>query len=137
MYRAPPPPPPPADPRESIKAAGQLQLGIAAFTAITFLIYFLKLALWHPDPNLPPEVGQWRGPVLWWTFAGGGAFTLVTGAWAALNWAGLKKTKRWARLSSLAFAMMTIFTCCYGPFGGFLLYLLLKREVKTFFDQNG
>jgi hypothetical protein len=61
-------------------------------------------------------------------------YVLVFGAWGVLNAWGLGKKKKVARWSSIAFAAATMATCCAWPFGGFLLYMMLRRDVKAYFD---
>lgn len=136
MYRA-PTPPPPVDPRETarepIKTAAGLQLGIAGLTFVSFTIYTLRFAFgWHAPGAEAEEV---RKAILLYGTLGGGAVTLLLAAWGGLNFWGLRRMHVWARYSSIAFAGVTLAMCCFFPFSGFLLYLLLRADVKASFEK--
>ena len=127
-------PPPPPDPREAarqaVKNCAGIQIGIAVLHVITFTMLTLQFAFYKPPAefHVPPElVSEWRTTAL----IAATAYVVLFGAWGLLNAWGLGKRSKLARLSSLAFALATVMTCCSAPFGGFLLYLLLRRDVKT------
>ena len=137
MYRQNTPPAPP-DPREvarqAVKTCATMQLAIAAMNLVTLVllvpyVWFYKLPEpFHVAADVQHEV---RGYAL----GGAIAYVVILAAWGGLNAWGLKKRSKLARFSSLAFAMAIVTTCCAAPFGGFLLYYLLRRDVKEYFDS--
>lgn len=137
MYRENAPPPPP-DPRiaaeQAVKNCAQLQLAIAAMNLVsavllipTFLSYKLPEPF-HVDAGLQQQVRSYA-------FAGAFVYVAIFAVWGAVNAWGLKKRSKLARISSLGFALAIVMTCCAAPFGGFLLYLLFRRDVKEYFDS--
>jgi hypothetical protein len=137
MYRQNAPPPPP-DPREAARQAtkncAQMQVGVAILHVISFALLLLQFSFYKPPPQfqVPIEIVQeWRLTAL----LAGVSYVLVFGTWGILNAWGLGKRSRAARWSSIAFAAATMATCCAWPFGGFLLYMLLRRDVKSYFDE--
>jgi hypothetical protein len=136
MYRENAPPPPP-DPmvaaRQAVKNCAQLQIGVAVLHVITLILLALQFSFYKPPPalNVPSDVvAEWRVTGL----VCGVVYVLVFGAWGIINAWGLGKRNKAARWSSIAFAAATMATCCAWPFGGFLLYMMLKRDVKAYFD---
>lgn len=136
MYRqnvAPPQATPIDVTRQAVKSCAHIQIGVAVMNAIgltmlTVQFFFYKLP---PAFNVPPEtVHEWR---LTGMLVGVG-YVLVFGAWGLLNAWALGKRSKAARWSSLAFAAGSIMSCYAWPFGAFLLYMLLRRDVKAYFD---
>ena len=136
MYRQNTPPTPP-DPtevaRQAVKNCAMIQIGIAVLHVITLLLLVLQFSFYKApaELNIPADVvNEWRTTGL----LAATAYTLLFGGWGAINAWGLGKRSKVARFSSLAFALATVMTCCSAPFGGFLLYMLLRRDVKAYFD---
>ena len=136
MYReiAPPPAPDPKEAaRQAVKNCAMIQIGIAVLHVITLLMLVLQFSFYKPPAefHVPTElVSEWRTT----GFIVATAYVALFGAWGVLNAWGLGKRSKIARWSSLAFALATVMTCCSAPFGGFLLYMLLRRDVKSYFD---
>ena len=136
MYRenvAPPPPPPVDVTRQAVKSCAQIQIGIAVTNVIGLTFATLQLFFYRPPAALDISVEtmhEWRSTA----FAIALTYVLVTGTWAALNAWALGKRSKAARWSSLGFAFASIVSCYAWPFGGFLLYTLLRRDVKAYFD---
>jgi hypothetical protein len=136
MYRenvAPTPTPPVDVTRQAVKSCAQIQIGIAVTNVIGLTLATVQLFFFRPPPALqiPLEtVKEWRSTA----FAVGLTYVLVIGAWAAVNAWALGKRSKPARWSSLGFAFASITSCYAWPFGAFLLYTLLRRDVKAYFD---
>jgi hypothetical protein len=136
MYRenvAPPPPDPLEAGRQAVKNCAMMQLGLAALHTVTLLLLVVQFSVYKPPAalNVPPELfHEWR----WYALLAGVAYVLVFGGWGALNAWGLGKKSKIARWSSAAYALATVMTCCAAPIGGFLLYLLLRRDVAEYFE---
>jgi hypothetical protein len=136
MYRenvAPPPPDPREAGRQTVKNCAMMQLGLAALHTVTLLVLVLQFSIYKPPAALeiPPELfREWRMVLL----LAGVAYVVVFGGWGALNAWGLGKRSKVARWSSVAYALATVMTCCASPIGGFLLYMLLRRDVTEYFE---
>jgi hypothetical protein len=136
MYRenvAPPPPDPREAGRQTVKNCAMMQLGLAALHTVTLLLLVVQFAVYKPPAELhiPSEVfHEWRLGLL----LAAVAYVLVFGGWGAVNAWGLGKKSKVARWSSVAYALATVMTCCAAPIGGFLLYLLLRRDVAEYFE---
>jgi hypothetical protein len=136
MYRqnvAPPPPDPRDAARQAVKNCAHIQIGVAVMHVVTLVLLILQFSFYKPPANLNISadlIGEWR---LTAVLVGIGYVTIF-GAWGALNAWGLGKRSKAARWSSIGFAAATMATCCAWPFGGFLLYMLLRRDVKGFFE---
>jgi hypothetical protein len=136
MYRENAPPPAP-DPREAARQAVtncvHIQLGVAALNAVTFVLLTIQFAFYRlpAQLNVPLEA---QHEVRAYVLAAAVAYVVVFGAWAGLNAWGLRRRSKLARWSSIGFAAATMATCCATIFGGFLLYQLLRRDVKSYFD---
>lgn len=136
MYRqnVGPAPAPPVDvTRQAVKSCAQIQIGVAVMNAIGLTLMTVQFFFYRPPPafNVSLEtMHEWRATGM----AIGIAYVVVFGAWAILNAWGLGKRSKAARWSSLAFAAGSIMSCYAWPFGGFLLYMLLRRDVKAYFD---
>jgi hypothetical protein len=136
MYRqnaAPPPPDPKEVARQAVKNCAMIQVGIAVLHVVTLSLIASRVGFFKLPANtgIPTELfNEWRTTAL----LAAVAYVVVFGAWAALNAWGLGKRSRVARWSSIAFAIATVVTCCSWPFGGFLLFMLLKKDVKAYFD---
>jgi hypothetical protein len=135
MYRenvAPPPPDPREAGRQAVKNCAMMQLGLAGLHTVTLLLLVVQFAVYKPPAalNIPPEVfHEWRLVMLLAAIA----YVVVFGGWGALNAWGLGKKSKVARWSSVVYALATVMTCCAAPIGGFLLYLLLRRDVAEYF----
>jgi hypothetical protein len=125
--------PVPADAtKQAVKNVAMIQLGIVALNFITLLPVVLRLGFTKaPSAGMPNELfREWStGMVL-----GVLAYVVIFGAWGGLNAWGLGKRSKVARWSSILFSAATIATCCAAPVGGFLLYMLLRKDVKGYFD---
>lgn len=136
MYRenvAPPPPDPREAGRQTVKNCAMMQLGLAALHTVTLLVLVLQFSIYKPPAALeiPPELfREWRMVLL----LAAVAYVVVFGGWGALNAWGLGKRSKVARWSSVAYALATVMTCCASPIGGFLLYMLLRRDVTEYFE---
>ena len=138
MYRENDPPPPP-DPleagRKATKTCAQMQVGLAIMNLLTFVLLTIQFSVYKPPPllNVPPEsLHEWRVTAL----LCGIAYVVLFGGWGLLNAWGLRKRSKLARWSSIAYAAAIMATCCAWPIGGFLLYMLLRRDMKTYFDER-
>ena len=60
-------------------------------------------------------------------------WSVVGLVWAPLNAYGLWKLRPWARTSTMAYWIMSIFSCCCSPFGLYGLITLLRADVKALF----
>jgi len=119
--------------RQAVKNCAHIQIGVAVMNAIGLTMLTVQFFFYKPPPafNIPLEtIHEWR---LTGMLVGVG-YVLVFGAWGLLNAWGLGKRSKAARWSSLAFAAASIVSCYAWPFGGFLLYMLLRRDVKAYFD---
>ena len=121
--------------RQAVKSCAQIQVGIAVVNAIGLTTVTLQFFFYHPPPALRDlldsvEVQQWRLTA----FVVGVTYVVTMAAWAAFNAWALGKRSKAGRWSSLAFAAASIVSCYAWPFGGFLLYMLLRRDVKAYFD---
>lgn len=136
MYRQNAPPPPPdqrALAAQAVKNCANIQLAIAALNLVSVVL--LVPYFWFYKLPEQFQVGaDIQHQVRNYAFGGAFAYVLIFAVWAAVNAWGLKKRSKVARISSLAFALAIIMTCCAAPFGGFLLYLLFRRDVKEHFD---
>ena len=136
MYRenvAPAAPVPPDAAQQAVKNCAMIQLGVVALNVITLLPAILRFGFYKGPANArgaDEMIHQWGTGML----LGVLAYVVVFGAWGALNAWGLCKRSKVARWSSIAFAGATIGTCCAAPIGGFLLYLLFRKDVKGYFD---
>lgn len=136
MYRenvAPAPATPIDVTRQAVKSCAHIQIGVAVMTAISFTLLMLQFAYYKLPPVFAVSdetMHEWRITGL----VGGIVYALVIGTWGLVNaWALGKRTKV-ARWSSIAFAATCMVSCFAWPFGGFLLYMLLRRDVKAYFD---
>ena len=135
MYRQnalPPPPDPKEVARQAAKNCAMIQIGIAVMHTITLSLLVLHFAFYKPPAQLgiPTDlVHEWRLAA----FVGAIGYVALFGSWGALNAWGLGKRSRVAHWSSILFAAATMATCCAAPFGGFLLFLLLRKDVKAHF----
>jgi len=134
MYRenvAPPAPVPPDAAQQAVKNCAMIQLGVVALNVVSLLPVVLRFA-YTKSPNHLAEgmLREWGLGLL----LGIVGYVLVFGAWGGLNAWGLGKRSKVARYSSIMFAAATIATCCASPIGGFLLYMLLRKDVKGYFD---
>jgi hypothetical protein len=135
MYRenAPPPPPDPTEAaRQAVKNSAMIQMALAGVhlftllsTSLTFAFYKLPAGL-TVDPEVMHDVRVYA-------FLGGLGYVVVFAGWGFLNAWGLGKRSKIARWSSIGYAAATLMTCLAAPIGGFLLYLLLRRDVKSYF----
>jgi hypothetical protein len=119
--------------RQAVKSCAQIQIGVAVMNAVGLTLLTIQFFFYRPPPafNIPLEtIHEWR---LTGILVGGG-YVLAMGAWGLLNAWALGKRSKAARWSSLAFAGASIASCYAWPFGGFLLYMLLRRDVKAYFD---
>jgi hypothetical protein len=136
MYRENAPPPAP-DPREAARQAVtncvHIQLAIAALNAVTLVLLTIQFAFYRlpAQLNVPLEA---QHEVRTYVLAAAVGYVVIFGAWAGLNAWGLRQRSKLAHWSSIAFAAATVMSCCASLFGGFLLYLLLRRDVKSYFD---
>ena len=125
---------PPVDvTRQAVKSCAQIQVGVAIMNAIGLTLLTVQFFFYRPPPafNVSLEtMHEWRATAM----AIGIAYVVVFGAWGLLNAWALGKRSKAARWSSLAFAAGSIMSCYAWPFGGFLLYMLLRRDVKAYFD---
>ena len=135
MFRtnaAPPAPDPLEAARKAVKTCAQVQLGIACTHLVTFALLGSRLVFYKPRPPLHVSAAllhQLRVGGLWF----GIAYVALFAGWAALNAWGLGRKSKVAHWSSIAFAGATIATCCAAPIGGVLLYVLLRRDMKSYF----
>lgn len=119
--------------RQAVKSCAQIQIGVAVMNAIGLTLLTVQFFFYRPPPafNIPLEtIHEWR---LTGMLVGVG-YVLAMGTWGLLNAWALGKRSKAARWSSLAFAAASIVSCYAWPFGGFLLYMLLRRDVKAYFD---
>ncbi|MDB4938490.1 MAG: hypothetical protein JWP87_5462 [Labilithrix sp.] len=136
MYRenvAPPPPVPQDAARQAVKSCAQMQIGVAVLHVISLVLLVARFGFYKPPSGLNVStdlITEWRMTAL----VAGIAYVVVFAAWAAVNAWGLGKRSKAARWSSIGFAAATMATCCAWPFGGFLLYMLLRRDVKGYFE---
>jgi hypothetical protein len=136
MYRqnvAPAQPTPIDVTRQAVKNCAHIQIGVAAWNLMGLTLLTVQFFFYKPPPtlNIPLEsIHEWRLTAI----LVGTTYVLVFGAWGLLNAWGLGKRSKAARWSSLAFAAGSILSCYAWPFGGFLLYMLLRRDVKAYFD---
>jgi hypothetical protein len=136
MYRenvAPAPATPIDATRQAVKSCGQLQIGVGIMTAITFTLLTFQFFFYKPPAAFDisaESIHQWRAVGI----AGAITYVLVLGTWGVLNAWGLGKRSKVARWSSIFFAAACMVSCFAWPFGGFLLYMLLRRDVKAYFD---
>ena len=136
MYRqnvAPPPPDPLEAGRQAVKNCAMMQLGLAGLHTVTLLLLVVQFAFYKPPAalNVSAElIHEWR---IYLVLAGV-AYVAVFGAWGAVNAWGLGRKSKIARWSSAAYALATVMTCCAAPIGGFLLYLLFRRDVVEYFE---
>jgi hypothetical protein len=134
MYRenvAAPPPVPPDATQQAVKNVAMIQLGIVALNVITLLPVVLRFGFYQsPNNPLNEMMREWGAGML----VGVLVYVVIFGAWGGLNAWGLGKRSKVARYSSIVFSAATIATCCAAPIGGFLLYLLLRKDVKGYFD---
>ncbi|GAC1562527.1 MAG: hypothetical protein NVS3B10_19840 [Polyangiales bacterium] len=136
MYRqnvAPAQPTPIDATRQAVKNCAHIQIGVAIMNAFSLTMLAVQFFFYKPPPalDIPLEtVHEWRLTAM----LVGVSYVVVFGAWGLLNAWGLGKRSRAARWSSLGFAAGSIVSCYAWPFGGFLLYMLLRRDVKAYFD---
>ena len=136
MYRqnvAPTQTPPVDVTRQAVKSCAQIQVGIAVMNAIGLTMLTVQLFFYRPPPvlQIPIEtVHEWRST----GFVVGLGYVLAIGAWGLFNAWALGKRSKAARWSSVAFAGASFLSCYAWPFGAFLLYTLLRRDVKAYFD---
>lgn len=135
MYRenvAPPAPVPADAAKQAVKNCAMIQLGVVALNVVSLLPVVLRFGFMKPGHSGAPEgmFREWGLGLL----LGVVAYVVVFGAWGGLNAWGLGKRSKVARYSSIMFAAATIATCCASPIGGFLLYYLLRKDVKGYFD---
>lgn len=119
--------------RQAVRSCAQIQIGVAVMNAIGLTLLTVQFFFYRPPPafDIPLEtIHEWR---LTGMLVGLG-YVLAMGAWGLLNAWALGKRSKAARWSSLAFAAASIASCYAWPFGGFLLYMLLRRDVKAYFD---
>lgn len=62
------------------------------------------------------------------------AWSVVGLVWAPFNAYGLFKRKAWARTSAMIYGAVSLATCCCLPFGAFVLWAMLRSDVKTYFQ---
>jgi uncharacterized BrkB/YihY/UPF0761 family membrane protein len=136
MYRqnaAPPPPDPREIARQQVKNCATMQLAIVGLAAIN--VAFIAMSLWFsklPDTLrilFDVQRDAWGHTLLIVLAA-----LLGFAAWAGVNAWGLGKRSKVARWSSIGFSVAMCTTCIATPFGAFLLFMLLKRDVKSYFD---
>lgn len=72
-------------------------------------------------------VGRWIAMVLLPIWSG------ITLLWAPLNVYGLWKLRPWARVSTLVYSTLSLFTCCCMPFGIYAIISLLLPSVRALF----
>lgn len=135
MYRenvAPPAPVPADAARQAVKNCAMIQLGVVALNVVSLLP--LVLRLWFAKPTHGPSEVVFREEWGLGFLLAVVGYIVVFGAWGGLNAWGLGKRSKVARYSSIGFAAATIATCCASPVGGFLLYYLLRKDVKGYFD---
>jgi hypothetical protein len=109
--------------------------GIAGMMAITFILYMVRFSFgWRAE--IGPAGAELHETIQAWSWMLGGALTFVLVMWSSLNAWGLAKRSRAARYSSIAYAAATLAMCCFAPFSGFLLYLLLRSDVKAAFSRR-
>ena len=136
MYRqnvAPTPTPPVDVTRQAVKSCAHIQIGIAVTNAIGLTFATVQLFFYKPPAALNVSietVHEWRSTA----FAIALVYVLGMGTWGAVNAWALGKRSKAARWSSLGFAFASIVSCYAWPFGAFLLYTLLRRDVKAYFD---
>jgi len=134
MYReGPPPPDPHASAKQSVNTASGLQIGMAISSAVQFLLVLFQLTV---GMRIPPQARSALREVGTWALVLGIAWVLLGAGWGLLNARGLKQHRRWARYSSIAFGLFSLPSCCTTAFGVFLLFLMFKPEVKTFFASD-
>lgn len=85
--------------------------------------------------SAPAEGGEAAG--FYSTFGCIGTWSLVGVVWAPLNAWGLYRKHGWARISTLAYWTVSLFTCCCLPFGAYGIYALMRRDVRSLFDARG
>jgi hypothetical protein len=137
MYRenaAPPPPDPRESGRQGVKNCAMMQLGLAALHAVTFLLLCLQFSIYEPPPALGIAPEAFHEGRLYVALAGI-AYVVLFGGWGTLNAWGLNRKSKVARWSSVAYAIATVMTCCAAPIGGFLLYLLFRKDVLAYFES--
>jgi hypothetical protein len=136
MYRenvAPPVVVPPDAAQQAVKNCAMIQLGVVGLNVVSLLPVALRFSVYKSPGGATAAddlLHQWSTGML----LGLVGYVIVFGAWGGLNAWGLGKRSKVARWSSIGFAAATIATCCASPIGGFLLYLLLRRDVKGYFD---
>ena len=138
MYRenVGPPPPDPYEPgRQNARNCGLTQLGLAAMNLLSLGGLSVQMGTMKLPPELhldPAGVSAFRHGIVYGLMG----YVLVMATWAALNYWGLNRRSKLAYVSSIGFAFVSIFSCFSALFGGALLYLLFKREMKGYFDAR-
>ena len=55
--------------------------------------------------------------------------------WVPLNIYGLYKRRGWARISTLLYAVIALFSCAGTPYAVYALYSLTRRETRELFNN--
>ena len=112
-----------------------MQLGTVGMNALSLAGLCVRMGTAKLPPGLafdPADVSAFKHTALLIVIG----YLLVMGGWATLNYWGLHRRSKIAYVSSIAFAVTCILSCLSSLFGGVLIYLLFKREMKGYFDER-
>jgi len=118
---------------------------LAVMTALHVTLCALFVMRGESPPSTPSSSGgggelDWYVPILgaiFLTMASASLIWVPLGAvWAPVNAWGLYKKKRWARVSTVVYAILGLATCIGTPYSAYALISLRRPEVKRAFEHG-